>query len=212
MGCLKDFELDIKFKPDYKPIFCRPRPVPFAIQEDLVDAYEAGIKHGVWKCSKFNDEGSPVVPILKTALPGQTKRKIRIYGDYSVSINTQLEPHRYPMPLLKDLLRKLRGSYGYTKIDLADAYNQICLGPISQKRLALSTHTGVLLQLRLPFGITSAPGYFQETMDKLTSDLPGVAVNLDDILVSGNNAANHISNLRGLLQRLSKNGLRCRLE
>ena len=212
LGCLKDFELEIKVKPDYKPIFCRPRPVPFAIQEDLVDAYEAGIKHGVWKRTEFNDEGTPVVPIQKTALPGQTKRKIRIFGDYSVSINTQLEPHRYPMPLPEDLLRKLRGGYGCTKIDLADAYNQIRLCPISQKRLALSTHTGVLLQLRLPFGITSAPGYFQETMDKLTSDLPGVAVYLDDILVSGNNAADYISNLRGLLQRLSKNGLRCRLE
>ena len=153
-----------------------------------------------------------MVPIQKPALPGQTKRKIRICGDYSASINTQLEPHRYPMPLPEDLSRKLRGGYGYTKIDLADAYNQIRLGPISQKQLALSTHTSVLLQLRLPFEITSAPGYFQEKMDKLTSDLPGVAVYLDDILVSGNNAADHISNLRGLLQRLSKNGLRCRLE
>ena len=212
LGCLKDYELEIKFKPDYKPIFYRPRPVPFAIQEDLADAYEAGIKHGVWKRTQFNDEGTPVVPIQKTALAGQTKRKIRICGDYSVSINIQLEPHRYPMPLPEDLLRKLRGGYGYTKIDLADAYNQIRLGPISQKRLVLSTHTGVLLQLRLPFGITSAPGYIQETMDKLTSDLPGVVVYLDHILVSGNNAADHISNLRGLLQRLSKNGLRCRLE
>ena len=108
------------------------------------------------------------------------------------------------MPLPVDLLRKLRGGYGYTKIDLADAYNQIRLGQLSQRRLALNTHTGVLLQLRLPFGFTSAPGYFQETTDKITSDLPGVAVYLDDILVSGNNAADHIFNLRGLLQRLIK--------
>ncbi|XP_065651290.1 uncharacterized protein LOC136079479 [Hydra vulgaris] len=137
LGCLKEFELEIKFKPDYKPIFCRPRSVPFAIQ-DLIDAYEAGIKHGIWKRTQFNDKGTPVVPIQKNALPGQTRRKIRICGDYSVSINTQLEPHRYPMPFPEDLLRKLRGGYGYTKINLADAYNQIRLGPTSQRRLALS--------------------------------------------------------------------------
>ena len=35
---------------------------------------------------------------------------------------------------------------------------------------------------------------------------------LDDILVSGNNAAEHLHNLRRLLQRLQDNGLRCRLE
>ena len=75
------------------------------------------------------------------------------------------------MPLPDDLMRKLSGSYGFSKIDLADAFNQIMLGPDSQKRLALSTHRGVLLQLQLPFGISSAPAHFQEIMDQLTSDL-----------------------------------------
>ena len=80
------------------------------------------------------------------------------------------------------------------------------------KKLALSTHQGVLLQMRLPFGIISAPGYFQEIMDKLTADLPGVAVYMDDILVSGDIAQDHLDNLRRLLQRLSDKGLRCRFE
>ena len=72
-------------------------------------------------------------------------------------------------------MNRLGGGHGFTKIDLSDAYNQIKLGPKSQKRLALSTHKGVLLQKRLPFGIKSAPGYFQQIMDQLTQDLPGVA-------------------------------------
>eukprot|EP00731_Ephydatia_muelleri_P000958 Em0001g958a len=122
-----------------------------------------------------------------------------------------VEPHRYPMPLPEDLMRKLSGGYGFTKIDLADAYNQIMLGPESQKRLALSTHRGVLLQRRLPFGISSAPAHFQEIKDQLTSDLKGVAVYVD-ILVSGASAAEHLDNLHALLQRLQDKGLRCRKE
>ena len=109
-------------------------------------------------------------------------------------------------------MQRLSGGCYFTKIDLADAYNQILLGPESQKKLALSTHQGVLLQLRLPFGINSAPGYFQEIMDQLTRDLPGVAVYLDDILVSGSSPQEHLSNLRRLLQRLYEKGLRCRME
>ena len=136
-------------------------------------------------------------------LPGQAKAKLRVCGDYSATVNTQLETHRHPIPTPEKLMQKLAGGYGFTKIDLADAYNQIALGPESQKRLALSTHQGVLLQMRLPFGITSAPGYFQEIMDQLTSDLPGVAVYLDDILVSGSTAQEHLNNLKRLLQRLS---------
>ena len=114
-----------------------------------------------------------MVPIRKASLPGQSA-KLRICGDYSVTVNQQLEPHRHPMPLLEDLMRKLGGGHGFTKIDLADTYNQIMLAPECQRCLALSTHRGVLLQTRLPFSISSAPGYFQETMDQLTCDLQDV--------------------------------------
>ena len=44
-------------------------------------------------------------------------------------------------------------------------------------------------------------------MDDVTKDLPGVAIYLDDILVSGKNARDHLHNLKQLLQRLYKNGL-----
>lgn len=212
LGCLKDFQLEIHFKPDSKPIFCKPRAVPFAVQADLTQAHDAGVAKGVWKQTQFNSYGTPVVPIRKKAAAEGSNPLIRVCGDYSVTVNPQLEPHRYPMPLPDDLMRKLSGGYGFSKIDLADAFNQIRLGPESQKRLALSTHRGVRLQLRLPFGISSAPAYFQEIMDQLTSDLKGVAVYIDDILVSGVSAAEHFENLRALLQRLQDKGLRCRQE
>ena len=108
-----------------------------------------------------------------------------------MTVNSQLEDHRQPIPLPEDLMRKLGRGYCFSKIDLANAYIQICLSPDSQKKLALSTHKGVLLQKRLPFGIKSAPGYFQEIMEQLTQNLRGVAVYFDDILVSGDNAKDH---------------------
>ena len=58
-------------------------------------------------------------------------------------------------------MRRLDSGYYFIKIDLVSAYNQISLSPESQKRIALSAHRGVLLQKRLPFGIKSAPNYFQ---------------------------------------------------
>ena len=107
LGCLKDFSLDIRFKPEAKPIFKKPRPVPFSILQDLNEAYEAGIKRGVWELTDFNSYGTPVVPIRKSPLPGQAKASIRVCGDYSVTVNSQLEDHRQPIPLPEDLMRKL---------------------------------------------------------------------------------------------------------
>ena len=153
-----------------------------------------------------------MVPIRKSPLPGQAKASIRVCGDYSVTVNSQLEDHRQPIPLPEHLMRKLGRGYCFSKIDLANAYNQICLSPDSQKKLALSTHKGVLLQKRLPFGIKSAPGYFQEIMEQLTQNLRGVAVYFDDILVSGDNAKDHLMNLRALFKRLEEKGLRCNRE
>lgn len=211
LGCLSEFELEVKFKPEAHPIFKKARAVPFAVQ-DLAKAYDEGIKKGVWKYVQFCDYGTPMVPVRKPNTPRSPKPKLRVCGDYSVTINAQLETHRHPMPVPEDLIQNLGGGYHFTKIDLADAYNQIQLAPESQKRLALSTHRGVLLQLRLPFGIKSAPGYFQEIMEKLTSDLDGVAVYMDDLLVSGKDAEDHLNNLRRLLERLNQRGLRCKLE
>ena len=210
LGCLKDVELEVQFKANAQPI--KARPVPIALQDDLTAAIKDGIAKGIWEPTQFNDYGTPVVPVKKALLPGQKKAKIRVCGDYSCTVNPQLEPHRHPLPLPEDLMRKLGGGYCFSKIDLADAYNQIKLGPKSRKRLALNTHIGVLLQNRLPFGIKSAPGYFQQIMDQLTQDLQGVAIYLDDILVGGKDAKEHKENLRRLLQRLDEKGLRCRRE
>ena len=144
LGCLKDIQLEVRFKLDSKPVFCKPRVVPLAIQDELCKAYDAGITRGVWQPTQFNDYGTPVVPIRKATLPGQTTSKLRVCGDYSVTVNPQLEAHRYPMPRPEDLMQRLGGGHGFTN-------NQIQLSPESQKRLALSTHRGVLLQMRLPF-------------------------------------------------------------
>ena len=86
-----------------------------AIQEDVSQTIQAGI---MWRPTSFNDYGTPVVHIRKSTLPGQSHSKIRVCGDYSVTVNPQLEPHQYPMPLPEDLMQKLGGGYGFTKIDL----------------------------------------------------------------------------------------------
>ena len=69
LGCLKDFQLEVKFKPDAKLVFCKPRVVPFALLDDLNQAYDAGIARGVWKPAQFNSYGAPVVPIRKSCTP-----------------------------------------------------------------------------------------------------------------------------------------------
>ena len=65
---------------------------------------------------------------------------------------------------------------------------------------------GVLLQNVLPFGIFSAPGYFQKIMNDLNT-FSGVAVYLDGIFVNEKSTQDHYHNLQRLLHRLHAKGL-----
>ena len=97
LGCLKEVELEVQFKANAQPIFRKARPVPIALQDDLTAAIKDGIAKGIWEPTQFNDYGTPVVPVKKALLPGQKKAKIRVCGDYSCTVNPQLEPHRHPL-------------------------------------------------------------------------------------------------------------------
>ena len=94
----------MKIKAEARPMFCKPRTVPFAFQEDLGQAYDAGVKRGVWRKTQFNEYGTPVVPIRKPLMPGQAKAKLRVCGDYYATVNTQLETHRHPIPTPEKLM------------------------------------------------------------------------------------------------------------
>ena len=72
-----------------------------------------------------------------------------------------------------------------------------------------SVHTKVYFFI-MPFGISSVPGHFQQIMNELTCNLPGVAVYLDDILVSRSTVEKHLWNLQHVLKRLENKGLHCR--
>ena len=65
---------------------------------------------------------------------------------------------------------------------------------------------------RLPYGVNCAPGIFQRVIEQVIHGIPFTAVYLDDIVVSGATITEHKTNLKLLLDRLSKTGLRLKRE
>ncbi|XP_055904926.1 uncharacterized protein K02A2.6-like [Eupeodes corollae] len=60
----------------------------------------------------------------------------------------------------------------FAKIDLSDAYLQIELDDESKEMAVINTPFGLYQYQLLPFGISSAPGEFQNIMEQLFADLP----------------------------------------
>ena len=93
-------------------------------------------------------------------------------------------------------------------MDLKQAYQQMCAAPDSQHYLMINTNKGLFTFNRMPFGICSAPGIWQQTMDNLLSGIPGVICYLDDILVVGENEEQHEQRLLTVLRQLDEAGMR----
>ena len=109
-----------------------------------------------------------IVPAVKP------HNSIRICEDYKLTANKATKLNTYPSPRVEDLFSVLAGGKLFTKLDMSQAYNQLCLDDDSKRYTVINTHRGLFAYNRLLFGISSAPGIFQRAMEQLLRGIPGV--------------------------------------
>jgi len=68
-----------------------------------------------------------------------------------------------------------KGVTKFCTLDLYQAYQQLPLSAESQKITTITTHRGLFLIKRVPYGVASAPGLLQREMENILSGL-GVVV------------------------------------
>ena len=100
----------------------------------------------------------------------------------------------------------------FSKLDMSQAYAQLCLDEESKKYVVINTHRELFKNNRLSFGISSTPGIFQLAMENLLKEIPGVFCYLDDILITGATETEHNERLRKVLAMLQSVGLRLSVE
>ena len=160
------------------------------------------VKEGTIEPVEFTEWATPIVPIVKE------DGTIRICGDYEETINQAAKLDNYPIPKIEDLYATLGEGMEFTKLDLSQSYQQLELDEESKKYTTINTHKGLFRYNRLPFGIASAPGIFQRTIESLLQGIPQVVVRIDDVLVTGKTREKHLENLKKVLTRLDKAGIR----
>uniref|UniRef100_A0A5S6QPV6 Reverse transcriptase domain-containing protein n=1 Tax=Trichuris muris TaxID=70415 RepID=A0A5S6QPV6_TRIMR len=110
------------------------------------------------------------------------------------------------------MMATLSGGAWFSKLDLAEAYQQLTLDEETAEVLTLTTPKGLRRMKRLPYGVDVAPGIFQRLMETLLQGIPGVKPYLDDILVTGPSEVEHDKRLDRVLKVLKANGLRLNKE
>ncbi|XP_070388780.1 uncharacterized protein [Dermacentor albipictus] len=201
LGTLKD-EYTIRLKPDAKSFSVSiPRRIPIPLLEivrrELDKLESAGVIRRV-------DKPTPWCSGLVVVRKGD--------GSYRLCVDlTQLNKvvlcERHILPTVEQVLGLLGDATVFSKLDATASFHQVKLSEDSQELTTFITPYGRYCFCRLPFGITSAPGYFQKQMARILEGQEGVANMIDDIFVFGRTRQEHDARLSQVLSRLAKAGI-----
>jgi hypothetical protein len=197
----REVEFFIDLLPGTAPISKRPyRMSVEEIQElkkKLMELQEAGYIR-----SSSSPWGAPVLFVQKK--DGSQWMCV----DYR-SLNDVTIKSKYPLPRIDDLFDQMRGARVFSKIDLRSGYHHMKIRPSDIPKMTFSTRYGLYEFTVMSFGLTNAPAYFMNLMNKVFMEYLDkfVVIFIDEILVYSKNDSEHEEHLRMVLQKLRDNQL-----
>ena len=192
---IKHFQHKPRIDYSVRPVVQAQRRIPLALLDSVEEELRRMQKCDVLEPIETSSWVSNMVVVPKA------NGAVRLCCDLS-DLNKAVIPDRYPLPTVDELSRFFAGSHYFSKIDLKWGYLQILLHPSVRHLTAMITPLGLFQWKRLPFGLSSAPSYFQMVMSIITKGLDGVKFLMDDIIVCGRSKSQHDSRLEKLCKRL----------
>jgi hypothetical protein len=131
--------------------------------------------------------GAPVFFIKKKNV------KLCFIQDYR-ALNAIIRKNQYPLPLINDLIHRLKGMHYFTKLDVQWGYNNVHIRKGDKWKAAFRTNRGLFEPLVMYFRLTNSPATFQTMMNEIFQDpiTKGVvSVYLNDILIFTNSLEEH---------------------
>jgi hypothetical protein len=110
--------------------------------------------------------------------------------------------NKYPLPKIEDLFDQLNGSQVFSKIDLRTGYHQLKIRATDIPKTAFTTRYGLYEYTVMSFGLTNAPAYFMNLMNKVFMEFLDkfVVVFIDDILIYSKSEVEHATHLKLVLE------------
>jgi hypothetical protein len=198
----KPWDHAIELVPGEKPSNCKIYPLSPIEQKELDIFLRENLDSGRIRPSK-SPMASPVFFIKKK------DGALRLVQDYR-ALNTITVKNKYPLPLISELIEKLRGARYFTKLDVRWGFNNVRMKKGDEWKAAFRTNRGLFEPLVMFFGLTNSPATFQTMMNDIFRDLITegfVVVYLDDILIFTETIEQHRAITKRVLQLLKENQL-----
>src|SRR3981189_3752450 len=118
--------------------------------------------------------------------------------------------NRYPLPLISELVDKLKGSKVFTKLDVRWGYNNIRMKEGDEWKAAFRTNKGLFEPTVMFFGLANAHATFKSVVDHIFRELVNtghVLVYIDDIVIHTKTIKEHREITQQVLEILRNNKL-----
>jgi hypothetical protein len=126
------------------------------------------------------------------------------------TLNTITQKNRYPLPIIDDLINRLKGAQYFSKLDVQWGYNNVCIKEGDKWKAAFRMNHGLFKPLMMYFGLTNSPATFQMMMNEIFQDLITqgvVSIYLDNILIYTTSLEEHCRITRLVLECMCEHNL-----
>ena len=200
-----DHKIELKKGPDGKelpvpfgPLYNMTREELLVLKKTLKDLLDKGFIR-----ASSSEAGAPVLFVRK---PGGG---LRFCCDYR-ALNAITRADRYPLPLISETFRVLKGAKWYTKVDVVQAFHKIRMAMGEEWKTAFRTRYGLFEWLVVPFGLTGAPATFQRYINYILREYLDdfCTAYMDDVLIyTSGTREEHENKVRLVLEKLLDAGL-----
>src|ERR1700744_5772547 len=193
----------IELKEDFIPKRGKIYPLSPLQQNTLDEWIKEQLAKGYIRPSK-SPQASPFFFVEK-----KDAAKLRPCQDYRY-LNEYTKPNAYPLPLISDLMIKLKGSKYFTKLDIRWGYNNVRIKEGDEWKAAFVTNKGLFEPTVMFFGLRNLPATFQAMMDNYFRDMieqGWIAIYMDDILIHAHTKEELRNRTKQVLERLKKHDL-----
>ena len=196
-------ELDETFKPRVGKVY----PLSPDEQKATDDFVEENLRNG-----KIRPSMSPQASSFFYV--GKKDEGIRPCQDYRY-VNEHTIKDAYPLPLISDLIDKVKDAKLFTKFDIRSGYNNIRIKEGDEWKAAFITPKGLFEPTVMFFGLSNSPATFQRFMNDSFKDMIAegwLIVYMDDMLITSRNKEEDIERTRRVLQRMKELDLHLKLK
>nr|AAM74297.1 Putative retroelement [Oryza sativa Japonica Group] len=197
----RDIEFRIDLVPGTNPIHKRPYRMAANELAEVKKQVDDLLQKGYIRPST-SPWGAPVIFVEKK------DHTQRMCVDYR-ALNEVTIKNKYPLPRIDDLFDQLEGATVFSKIDLHSGYHQLRIREEDIPKTAFTTRYGLFECTVMSFGLTNAPAFFMNLMNKVFMEYLDkfVVVFIDDILIYSKTKEEHEEHLRLALEKLREHQL-----